>query len=128
MPSHGATHTWKKKKEFLEAIRGATASRPTVACSRSSSTIASSRASLRAESRPRTCFIRAPGDFEMRLLLLLLLCVATAAHAQDFPNKTIRIFIPFQAGGLLDVVAHVVADKFREKWNQPAVPEHRVGA
>ena len=64
----------------------------------------------------------------MRLLLLLLLWVSIAANAQDFPSRTIRILLPFQAGGLLDVVAHVVADKFREKWNQPAVLEHRVGA
>ena len=41
----------------------------------------------------------------MRLLLLLLLWVSIAADAQDFPSRTIRILLPFQAGGLLDVVA-----------------------
>lgn len=68
----------------------------------------------------------------MRTLLRLLVAACAAfsvlAHAQDYPNKQIRIIIPFQAGGLLDVVARVVADKFREKWGQPAILEHRVGA
>jgi tripartite-type tricarboxylate transporter receptor subunit TctC len=65
------------------------------------------------------------------LLLLLFIACATlvgAAHAQNFPNKYIRIIVPFQAGGLLDVVAQVVADKFQQKWGQPAILDHRVGA
>ena len=63
-------------------------------------------------------------------VLLLIACAtfAGAAHAQEFPSKVIRIFVPFQAGGLLDVVGRVVADKFKEKWDQPAILEHRVGA
>ena len=62
--------------------------------------------------------------------LLLIACASFtgAAHAQDFPSKHIRIIVPFQAGGLLDVVGRVVADKFREKWSQPAILEHRAGA
>jgi tripartite-type tricarboxylate transporter receptor subunit TctC len=66
-----------------------------------------------------------------RLLHLLLIVCATfagAAHAQEFPNKVIRIIVPFQAGGLLDVVGQVVADKFRQKWGQPAILDHRAGA
>jgi tripartite-type tricarboxylate transporter receptor subunit TctC len=64
----------------------------------------------------------------VRLLLSGGAAFAVAAHGQDFPNRTIRILVPFQAGGLLDVVGHVVAEKFRDKWGQPAVLEHRVGA
>src|SRR5439155_23299228 len=132
MHSHGATPMWKKRKGFLGATRGAMASRPTAMGSPSSSTTASIRASRRAASSPRTCSMPVPGNCKenhaMRLLLLLLLWVSIAANAQDFPSRTIRILLPFQAGGLLDVVAHVVADKFREKWSQPAVLEHRVGA
>ena len=66
-----------------------------------------------------------------RLLQLLLIACATfggAAHAQDYPNKVIRIIVPFQAGGLLDVVGQVVAKTFQEKWGQPAILDHRVGA
>ena len=64
----------------------------------------------------------------LRIFVSGMAFFAIAAHAQEFPSRTIRILIPFQPGGLLDVVAHVVADRFREKWNQPAVLEHRVGA
>jgi tripartite-type tricarboxylate transporter receptor subunit TctC len=70
----------------------------------------------------------------MRRLIpfLLVACVVVAApgavHAQNFPSKYIRIVLPFQAGGLLDVVAQVVADKFQQKWGQPAVLDHRTGA
>jgi tripartite-type tricarboxylate transporter receptor subunit TctC len=62
------------------------------------------------------------------LLLVACAAVASTVHAQNFPNKYIRILIPFQAGGLLDVVAQVVADKFQQKWGQPAILDHRVGA
>jgi tripartite-type tricarboxylate transporter receptor subunit TctC len=64
----------------------------------------------------------------LHLLLILCATFAGAAHAQEFPNKVIRIIVPFQAGGLLDVVGQVVADKFRQKWGQPAILDHRVGA
>jgi tripartite-type tricarboxylate transporter receptor subunit TctC len=68
----------------------------------------------------------------MKTLLQLALAAFAAlgfvAQAQDFPSKPIRIIVPFQAGGLLDVVAHMVAERFREKLGQPAVLEHRVGA
>jgi tripartite-type tricarboxylate transporter receptor subunit TctC len=62
------------------------------------------------------------------MLIVACAAIGVSAHAQDYPSKPIRIIIPFQAGGLLDVVARVVADKFREKWGQPATLEHRVGA
>ena len=64
----------------------------------------------------------------LRLVLIACATFAGAAHAQDFPNKVIRIMVPFQAGGLLDVVGQVVANKFQERWGQPAILEHRVGA
>lgn len=65
----------------------------------------------------------------MRLVLLLsCLMLAAVARAEDFPTKPIRIIVPFQAGGLLDVVAQVVGEGFREKLGQPGVLDHRVGA
>lgn len=65
----------------------------------------------------------------MRLILFLCAVLfATLARGQDFPAKPIRIIVPFQAGGLLDVVAQVVGERFRDKWGQPGVIDHRVGA
>lgn len=62
------------------------------------------------------------------VLLLLLISVAALAPAEEFPAKPIRIVVPFQAGGLLDVVAQVVGERFRQKWGQAGVIDHRVGA
>ncbi|HEX7055503.1 MAG TPA: tripartite tricarboxylate transporter substrate binding protein [Burkholderiales bacterium] len=66
----------------------------------------------------------------MRRLAFLLcsLLFAAVVHAQDFPSRPIRIIVPFAAGGLLDVVAQVVGEGFREKLGQPGVLDHRVGA
>lgn len=65
----------------------------------------------------------------MKLALLLWsVMFAAVVHAEDFPAKPIRIIVPFQAGGLLDVVAQVVSEGFREKLGQAGVLDHRVGA
>lgn len=65
----------------------------------------------------------------MKLALLLWsVMFAAVVHAEDFPAKPIRIIVPFQAGGLLDVVAQVVGEGFREKLGQAGVLDHRVGA
>lgn len=50
------------------------------------------------------------------------------ACAQDYPLKTINIVVPAAAGGGLDRVARLLADKFRAKWGQPVVVENRAGA
>jgi tripartite-type tricarboxylate transporter receptor subunit TctC len=63
-----------------------------------------------------------------RLVLLAALAFALSAQAQDYPTRPIRIVIPFAAGGLLDTLGRIVGDKFREKWDQPGVLEHRAGA
>ena len=64
----------------------------------------------------------------MRLAFLLWsVLFAALVQAEDFPAKPIRIIVPFQAGGLLDVVAQVVGEGFREKLGQAGVLDHRVG-
>jgi len=37
-----------------------------------------------------------------------------AAHAQTFPNRTIRIIVPFPAGGPTDILSRVIAQKMSE--------------
>ena len=48
--------------------------------------------------------------------------------AQDYPSKTIKVVVPFLAGGAVDVVARLVFNKLSERWNQTVVVENRVGA
>jgi len=59
-------------------------------------------------------------------LCLLLACVT--AGAQSFPSKTIRVVIPFVAGGSSDIVGRAIGSKFQELLGQPAVVENKPGA
>jgi hypothetical protein len=57
----------------------------------------------------------------------LLLC-ATAAHAQDFPNRPIRIVVPFGAGGITDIIARTVAGQMSDTLGQQVIVENKPGA
>ena len=62
---------------------------------------------------------------------LLVCCLPLAAAAQaasDFPNKAIRIVVPFPPGGATDAAARLVAQKMGEHWSQPVVVDNRPGA
>ena len=62
------------------------------------------------------------------LFAVLMTNPATAQDAaKDFPNRTIRIVVPFPAGGPSDVIARVIAQKMSEDWNQPVIVENRSG-
>jgi len=64
-----------------------------------------------------------------RLIALLLVLVSQAAIAQGgYPNKVVRVIVPFPAGGSNDVLCRIVGDKLSAKWNQPVVVENRAGA
>lgn len=49
------------------------------------------------------------------------------ASAQDYPNKPLKIIVPFAAGGPADMLAQIVAEKFKESWGQPVEIEIRHG-
>jgi tripartite-type tricarboxylate transporter receptor subunit TctC len=48
--------------------------------------------------------------------------------AAEFPTKTVRIVIPFSAGGAPDVMLRIIAPHLTDKWKQPVVIENRPGA
>ena len=61
--------------------------------------------------------------------VLALLAVPALAHAQgSFPNRTVKMLIPFPAGGINDVLGRIIADKLQAKWGHPIVIENRTGA
>lgn len=50
------------------------------------------------------------------------------ADAATFPNKTVRVVVPFPAGGASDIVARMVAQRLSEIWNNPVIVDNRPGA
>jgi tripartite-type tricarboxylate transporter receptor subunit TctC len=57
----------------------------------------------------------------------LILSLPAGAQAQNFPNKTIRIIVPFTPGGSNDIVAREIATGLQERLKQSAVVENRTG-
>jgi tripartite-type tricarboxylate transporter receptor subunit TctC len=62
-----------------------------------------------------------------RVLLIFILGVSTAS-SQEWPQKTVRIVVPFPAGGSADLIPRVVAEKLAQQWSQPVIIENRPGA
>src|SRR5712691_5359402 len=59
----------------------------------------------------------------------LLVVTGVGAAAQgDYPNRAIKIIVPFPAGGTIDVLTRIVGERLAAKWGQPVVVENRVGA
>jgi tripartite-type tricarboxylate transporter receptor subunit TctC len=71
----------------------------------------------------------------MYRIVLAALCLIAAAPAfaqsgpaGDYPNRTVRIIVPFAAGGPTDTYARVVAEKLQARFGQPFVVENKPGA
>jgi len=59
---------------------------------------------------------------------LLLAAPTTAIGESQYPDRPIKIIVPFAAGGAVDTMARIVADKLTSEWKQPVVVENRAGA
>src|SRR5436853_1256825 len=64
----------------------------------------------------------------LALALAALAPVAGGAVAQTYPNKPIRIIVPFVAGGAVDTLARMMGAKLSESLGQPIIVENRPGA
>src|SRR5882762_3918533 len=60
--------------------------------------------------------------------LALLAIGISAANAQPYPSKPIRIIVPFAAGGAVDALARIISARLQETLGQPVIVENRAGA
>ena len=61
-------------------------------------------------------------------LLHAIVVFAQTDPAQNYPNRSIRVVVPYPAGGTSDILIRLIGQKLTEKWNQQIVVEARPGA
>jgi len=67
-------------------------------------------------------------DLVGMFLLGTALLAPFAAHAQPYPNRLIRIVVPYAAGGAVDSVARTIGQPLSEALKQPVIVDNRPGA
>jgi tripartite-type tricarboxylate transporter receptor subunit TctC len=63
----------------------------------------------------------------LRVLLFSLLCVPLLALAQGYPNKPLRLVVPYPPGGSTDLLGRAVAQKMADSLGQQVIVENRGG-
>ena len=72
--------------------------------------------------------IRAMTRMSRCLLALLCASFALAAQAQTFPNRSIKLVVPYGPGGATDILGRLIAQKMTDLLGQPVVVDNRAGA
>src|SRR5262245_47708753 len=71
---------------------------------------------------------KAQSVFRAGLALCALLVFPIAGQAQTFPDRTVKVIVPFPPGGTADAMPRIVADWLSRKWGHPVIIENRAGA
>ena len=63
----------------------------------------------------------------LKVALLLLCAQALAAQAQTYPNKPIRLVVPYPPGALTDLLGRAIGERLAAALKQPVVIDNRPG-
>lgn len=72
--------------------------------------------------------MKTPRNTQLAAAALALACAASAAHAQNYPNRPLRLIIPMGAGGATDIFIRTIVPKLSETLGQQIVVDNRPGA
>src|SRR5215472_176364 len=64
----------------------------------------------------------------LRAVLSTLLLAAPAYAQTNYPQKPVRLIVPFPAGGTNDALCRIVGEKLSGTWNQPVIVDNKPGA
>lgn len=65
---------------------------------------------------------------QLNLLLLAIACAGAPAFAQGFPDRSVRLIVPFPPGGGTDGFGRILGAKLTESWGQQVIIDNRGGA
>ena len=63
-----------------------------------------------------------------RVLAITSLVLTAGAWAQNYPDRPVKVIVPYQAGGAADTLIRVLGPRLGDLWGQPLVVENRAGA
>ena len=67
------------------------------------------------------------GKFTLGLACAGLVALATHATAQSFPDRPLRLIVPYPPGGNTDILARAVGQRLTESWGKPVIVDNRGG-
>src|SRR5919201_532817 len=67
------------------------------------------------------------GGIAAVLAIIAMVAALPAGRAQDYPSRTVKIIVPFPAGGTADVMPRIIADGLAKHWARPVRSQNRTG-